>query len=204
MSLGTRLAHVWHTFPGTNECQGVAPLKGGSTPTGTRPSTSHGRSPSRPLTDSRSMLYPATQLGRGAPTTRPAPPTDPQRAQPPGAETGTQSAESWKPGLTAAGGKAPNRPGRPVATPVIERPGATETKQVRYNARLSARLRRRRPFPATRAEADALYKPGSRNARAMPERLYRMNMLGLLHPEGRPITQGEAHDAVLDALYPEG
>lgn len=85
-----------------------------------------------------------------------------------------------------------------MATPVAERPRST----VHKNARLSAFLRAKRPLPATRREADELFAPHARNARATVTRLHRANVLGLLHPEGRPYTQGELHDAILDALYP--
>lgn len=63
-------------------------------------------------------------------------------------------------------------------------------------------LRSKRPFPATRQEADEVYAPHARNAPATVTRLYRANELGLLHPDRRPLTQGELHDAILDALYP--
>jgi hypothetical protein len=52
-------------------------------------------------------------------------------------------------------------------------------------------------------EADEIFAPRAHMARAGASRLARLNELGLLHPEGRPWTQGEAHDAILNALYPE-
>ena len=79
--------------------------------------------------------------------------------------------------------------------------GASQTEAVQRNARLSMSLRSKRPQPTTRREADELFAPASRNARARGTRLSRLNDLGLLHPEGRPWTQGEAHDAIIDALY---
>lgn len=90
-----------------------------------------------------------------------------------------------------------------MATPLLER-GAKPTPTVLNNARESERRRQKRPIPATRHDADQLYAPGARTAhsRAMANRLYRLNVLGLLHPEGRPITNAEAHQLILDALYP--
>ena len=46
-----------------------------------------------------------------------------------------------------------------------------------------------------------LFGPRAGYAHATAARLYRANLLGLLHPEGRPITQGEAHAMLLDYYY---
>jgi len=98
-----------------------------------------------------------------------------------------------------------------MATLVVDRPPRKRTQAgqatIERNARTSATKRARRPLPATRAEADALYRPGARIACATIERLYRMNKLGLLGLRDAPgpqITNAEAHQAILDALYPEG
>lgn len=87
-----------------------------------------------------------------------------------------------------------------MATPVAERPGST----VQKNARMSAGRRAKRPIPATRREAEALFEPSRAYTPAHGGWLMRMNLLGLLHPERRPLTKLEAYHAVLDALYPEG
>lgn len=82
----------------------------------------------------------------------------------------------------------------------------TPEKPFPRNARLSARLRATRPFPATRHDADELYRPASRTARAKSPRLARLNELGLLEVRetpGEPLTSLKAHQAILDALYPE-
>ena len=55
---------------------------------------------------------------------------------------------------------------------------------VERNARLSSTRRAKRPLPPTREEADELFRPASPNAHALGSRLYRMNELGLLHPDG--------------------
>ena len=88
-----------------------------------------------------------------------------------------------------------------MATPLLER-GATQTPTVQRNARYSLWARAKRPIPATRREADELFAPHARNAQARATRLHRANVLGLLHPEGRPYTAGELHEMILDALYP--
>lgn len=72
------------------------------------------------------------------------------------------------------------------------------------NARMSAGRRAKRPIPATRREAEALFEPSRAYTPAHGGWLMRMNLLGLLHPERRPLTKLEAYHAVLDALYPEG
>ena len=72
------------------------------------------------------------------------------------------------------------------------------------NTRLSLHARARRPLPDTKQEADELYRPKTPTDAARPawgQRLCRMNALGLFHPEGRPITNTEAHEAILNAIY---
>lgn len=89
-----------------------------------------------------------------------------------------------------------------MATLVADRRAA----EGRTGGRTSSTRRARRPLPATRAEAASQFEPAARIADwpAVASRIFRMNRLGLLHPEGRPITNAEAHQAILDALYPEG
>jgi len=79
---------------------------------------------------------------------------------------------------------------------------------VEHNARLSARRRAKRPLPATREEADELFRPragSNEGAVAYGPRLCRLATLGLLElraTPGPPITNLEAHQAILDTLYP--
>lgn len=96
-----------------------------------------------------------------------------------------------------------------MATPVEdrqpgERSGRTGTPS--RNARLSQHRRSKRPLPATRHEADEIFAPRARIAPARASRLERLCRLGCLTlvPAGTGhITQGQAHHAILDALYPE-
>lgn len=73
---------------------------------------------------------------------------------------------------------------------------------------MSATRRAKRPLPATREEADELFRPragGNERAVAYGPRLCRLAQLGLLElrsTSGPPITNAEAHAAILDALYP--
>lgn len=93
-----------------------------------------------------------------------------------------------------------------MATPVTERPNHTLTPTVERNAKLSEARRRKRPVPETRREAQQLYEPLARYTPARANRLDRLNRLGMLaiRPSpGPPLTQGEAHDAILDAMYDE-
>lgn len=83
---------------------------------------------------------------------------------------------------------------------LLER-GAEPTPVVERNARLSRFLRAKRPLPATRREADEIWRPHTGNVPARGTRLHRANVLGLLHPEGRPLTALEVHEAILDAIY---
>lgn len=72
------------------------------------------------------------------------------------------------------------------------------------NARLSLFLRSKRPIPTTRREADGIYAPHAQYAPATLARLYRLNAMGLLElrtTPGESITQGQAHEAILDAIY---
>lgn len=89
-----------------------------------------------------------------------------------------------------------------MAKPVSQRRAEEGRTGESKNARLSSYLQAKRPYPATRREADELFRPVAGNAPAGSARLHRMNAHGLLHPERRPITQAEAHHAILDALYP--
>jgi len=91
-----------------------------------------------------------------------------------------------------------------TATVAERRAKAGQTGESR-NARLSENNRRKRAIPVTRAEADAVFAPYARSARASASRLARLNMLGLLRiadEAGEPVTQGAAHDATVDAMYP--
>lgn len=90
-----------------------------------------------------------------------------------------------------------------MTTPLLKR-GAKPTPITERNDRHSRWAQAKRPLPATRDEADALFKPAAGNAPAKGSRLFRANELKLLHPEGRAYTQGELHRMILDALYPEG
>lgn len=75
-----------------------------------------------------------------------------------------------------------------------------------WKARLSARRRARRPLPATRSEADELFRPSRPDALVLPPRLARLNALGCLRlvpPGSGGITQAQAHEAILDAMYDE-
>lgn len=90
-----------------------------------------------------------------------------------------------------------------MATPVAERPvqqSRDTTDAVEKQARLSARLRAKRPLPETRREADRLFGPSPRIAHqpATIPRIARLVKLGVL-PQ---YTNAEAHAAILDALYP--
>ena len=70
-----------------------------------------------------------------------------------------------------------------------------------------AKGHRKSPVPELRHEADRLYAPRVRHARARMARLDRLNALGLLElraQAGEPITMQQAHEATLDALYDEG
>lgn len=91
---------------------------------------------------------------------------------------------------------------REMAKPVSQRRAEEGRTGESKNGRQSTYQRAKRPYPATRHEADETFRPAAPNARAKSARLFRANELGLLHPEGRPITQGEAHQLILDALYP--
>lgn len=90
-----------------------------------------------------------------------------------------------------------------MATVVAERrtqDGRDTTEAVQKGARLSARLRAKRPLPATRREADDLFAPSPRIAQqpATIPRIARLMRLGVL-PQ---LTNAEAHQLILDALYP--
>ncbi len=98
--------------------------------------------------------------------------------------------------------------GEHVTTPVTGREPSERSggKASTKNARYSAWARAKRPEPTTRAEADEIFAPRAHMARAGASRLARLLELGLLELRSEPgpiITQGEAHQAILDALYPE-
>lgn len=103
------------------------------------------------------------------------------------------------------------RKGRQLARTTQERerekpqkPTAASTK----NARISANRRRKRPLPATREEAEELYRPragGNERAIVTGPRLCRLAELGLLEIRSAPgpsITNLDAHRAILDFYYP--
>lgn len=89
-----------------------------------------------------------------------------------------------------------------MATPVADRqPSARSgSKTPSKNARMSAARRKKRPIPATRDEADELFgpSPAYRQKLATAPRLIRLQALGLI-PQ---FTNEEAHQLILDALYP--
>lgn len=95
-----------------------------------------------------------------------------------------------------------------MSAPVADREATARSgSPSQGNARLSQHRRAKRPLPATRREADELFAPRARIAPAGASRLARLNALGLLElrtTPGPPLTQGEAHAAILDALYPVG
>jgi hypothetical protein len=73
---------------------------------------------------------------------------------------------------------------------------------------MSARRRAKRPLPATREEADELFRPrAGRNERvvAFGPHLCRLAQRGLLElraTPGPPITNLAAHEALLDFYFP--
>ena len=100
-----------------------------------------------------------------------------------------------------------------MATPINDRDPQPRSEQgklnVERNAKLSARRRAKRPLPATREEADQLFRPrAGSNERAVVTgpRLCRLAQLGLLEIRTAPgprITNLEAHQAILDFYYPD-
>ena len=71
---------------------------------------------------------------------------------------------------------------------------------------MSAQRRASRPLPATRQEADELFRPRSPDTAVLPPRLARLNAMGLLtirEVPGKQISQAQAHRAILDGLYDE-
>lgn len=77
--------------------------------------------------------------------------------------------------------------------------GQSLSPTVEKNARLSSRLRAKRPIPATRREADDLFGPSARIAhqKATIPRVARLMQLGLI-PQ---YTNEQAHELILDAMY---
>ena len=91
-----------------------------------------------------------------------------------------------------------------MAKPVEDR--RAEEGRPAPNGRSSLSARSKKPLPDTREEADFLYRPKNPRDAVRPswgQRLCMMNRLGLFHPEGRPITNQEAHEALLGAIYGE-
>ena len=93
---------------------------------------------------------------------------------------------------------------RVAGKPLTEKSRAT----VERNARMSAKRRARRPLPATREEAEELFRPrAGSNERAVcyGPRLSRLAELGLLELRSTPgpkITNLEAHEAIRDFYWP--
>ncbi len=89
----------------------------------------------------------------------------------------------------------------------LEAQGKPLGVKVDRNARQSAHNRQKRPYPASRHEADEMFRPNSPMAQVatMPRlaRLLRLGALALVPPGTGRITNLEAHQAILDALYDE-
>ena len=95
-----------------------------------------------------------------------------------------------------------------MTKPLVERGANPENPVVQRNARMSATRRARRPVPATREEAEELFRPrsgGNERAVVTGPRLCRLAAVGLLELRSTPgprVTNLEAHEALLDFYWP--
>lgn len=127
-------------------------------------------------------------------------------------QTGRAVPKDGHPGTSRQSQTSPSPSAPPAAdskpTREHSRPGDGDTSVPSEKPRRTPGLKQRRkqPVPASRAEADEAYKPWSPSRDATPARLGRLNGLGLLELRSTPgpsITQQQAHEATLDALYDE-